>query len=119
MRFTLTASRAPTSALAVNVSIIQTGSFFAGPRPLITLTQAEIAARSTTADLILQTENDAVDEANGAILAEVLAGIGYNAGSPSSASVAVSDDDPPPVAILSLLPGTVGRRSSAGRWSSL
>ena len=70
VRFTLTASRAPTSALAVNVSIIQTGSFFAGPRPLITLTQAEIAARSTTADLILQTENDAVDEANGAILCE-------------------------------------------------
>ena len=97
MRFTLTASRAPAANLTVNVSVTQAGSFLAGPRPLMTLTRITIAARTTTTDLVLQTEDDTVDEANGAILAEVFAGIGYNAGSPSSASVTVNDNDRPPV----------------------
>ena len=48
-----------------------------------------------TAELILRTANDTVDEANGTVEATVLPGTGYRVGSTSSDSVTVEDDDLP------------------------
>ena len=97
MRFTLRASRAPAANLTVNVRVTETpqGAFLTGTVP----PQITIARGSTTADLILQTADDNVDEANGTIRARVeadTAGTHYSVGSPSSASVTVEDDDRPP-----------------------
>lgn len=90
--FTLTASSAPAAALTVNVIVTDSGSFLAGTPP----SQITIASGSTTADLILQTEDDTVDEANETIRATVQPGPGYSIGSTSFTTVAVEDDDVPP-----------------------
>ena len=92
VRFTLTASSAPSANLTVNVGVTEAGTFLIRSQhtPPSTIT---IAGGDTTADLILQTDNDAVDEANGTITAEVETGTGYTVGSPSSASVTVQDND--------------------------
>ena len=94
VRFTLRVSRAPAANLTVNVRVTETpqGAFLTGTVP----TQITIARDSTTADLILQTEDDAVDEPNGTISPTVLPGDGYTVRSPSSASVTVLDNDRPP-----------------------
>ncbi len=90
---TLTASRVLAADLTVNVSVTETpeGAFLTGDIP----TQITIARGSLTRDLILQTVNDDVDEANGTIEAEVLQGDSYNVGRPDSASVTVEDNDKP------------------------
>ncbi len=91
IQFTLTASSAPAAALTVNVSVTQAGSFLTGTPP----SQTTIASGSTTADLILQTEDDTVDEMTGTVTATVLTDTGYKVGSPSSTGVIVLDDDKP------------------------
>ena len=91
VRFVLTASFAPAANLDVNVRVTQTGLFLAAA----TSSQETIAMGTTTAQLILQTDDDSVDEANGTTTAAVLSGTGYIVGSPLSASVVVQDDDRP------------------------
>ncbi len=90
--FTLTASSAPPAALTVKVIVTDSGSFLTGTAP----SEITITSGSTTADLILQTADDTVDEANGTIRATVQPGPGYSIGSTSSTTVAVEDDDVPP-----------------------
>ena len=90
VQFTLTASSAPATALTVNVSVTETGSFLTTGA---TSTQVSFAGRNTTTQLQLQTTDDAVDEANGTTTVAVLSGTGYSVGSPSSASVVVQDND--------------------------
>ena len=86
-QFTLTASAAPPSNLAVSVSVTQSGSFISGTAP----TSVTIPANRTTATLSVPTLKDKVNEADGSISAAVQAGTNYVVGSPSSASVSVRD----------------------------
>ena len=90
MVFILTASPAPAEELRVYVSVIQTGDFLTGDVP----TSITIAGETSTAYLILQTEDDDVDEVYGHIIVKVLPG-GYIRGSPFIAGVIVADNDPP------------------------
>ena len=104
--FTLSANPAPTAPLIVNVRVADSGSFLIGPIP----TDVTIAGGRMTALFTVETEDDSADEANGTVMATVLAGTGYSVGSPSSASVAVRDDDLPSPPQL----GGVSASSSSG-----
>ena len=87
--FTLTASRAPTEPLTVNVSWDQTGSFLTATCP----PTVTIAAGNNTAVLSANTDDDSTDESNGSVTVSVLSGSGYTVGSPSAANVQVTDND--------------------------
>ena len=89
--FTITASSAPTSALTVNVNITQTGDVISGTAS----STVTIDANQTSATLTVATDDDAADETNGVVTAEVESGTGYTVGSSSSASVTVNDNDDP------------------------
>ena len=52
-----------------------------------------IAANQTSADLTVPTQDDSADEADGSVTATVASGTGYTVGSPSTATVAVADND--------------------------
>ncbi len=90
--FTLTASPAPTSALAVDVTVSQSGDFgvTAGERTVTVPTSGSYT-------LTVATAGDSADEADGSVTVSVSSGTGYTVSSSnSSATVAVSDDDDPP-----------------------
>ena len=90
--FTISASPAPASPIAVNIGVSQTGSWGAtGP--------ATVSVSAATTTYAITTSDDNVDEANGSVTATVQSGSGYTVGSPSSGTVAVSDDDVPEVTI--------------------
>ena len=90
-RFKLTANRAPTSQLRMNVRVTQSGSYLTGTIPTV----ITMDANSKVSWLILRTENDRVDETNGAVYGRIRSGAGYSVGSPSSATVYVRDNDLP------------------------
>ena len=94
--FTVTASPAPTSALTVNVSVTESGSFLSGTLP----TTVEIPANMTTATLTVSTVADSIDEMDGTITAELTPDTGYRVGTPSSAQVAVTDDDTAGITVM-------------------
>ena len=91
--FTVTANPNPTSALTVNVTVSQSGSFGAttGSR---TVTIPTTGSRTFT----VGTTNDSIDEPDGSVTATLATGTGYTvSGTGNAATVAVSDDDDPPV----------------------
>ena len=94
--FTLTADPAPAANLAVTVSVSESGNVAAS---------GETGARTVTigtggtVDFTVATEDDDVDEADGAIEATVTAGTGYTVGSAATASVVVADDEAPTISI--------------------
>ena len=91
--FTVQASPAPTSDLEVALAIADdaVSDFLAdGDEGSKTVT---IAAGSDTATYTLATTDDDLEEANGGVSATLEAGTGYQVGSPSTATVAVADND--------------------------
>ena len=102
-RFVLRAKPVPTTDLRVKVDVSEgppkeprDSSYLTGDIP----TEITIASGAATAHLTLQTEDDAVDEADGTIYAAVLSDTSsparYTLGIPSSTSVIVRDNDVPP-----------------------
>ena len=91
--FTLTASAAPPSNLAVSVSVSQS-SFISGTPPK----SVTIPANGTSVTLTVPTKDDSTDEPNGSITASVVANAAYELGSAFRASVAVQDNDLPKLA---------------------
>ena len=91
--FTVTASSAPTSSLTVTLTVSDDGAsdFLAQAKEgKQTIT---IAGGQTSATLTLDTQDDSTDEADGSLTATVSGGTGYTFGSPSTATVAVADND--------------------------
>ncbi|MDE0025980.1 MAG: hypothetical protein OXP69_16325 [Spirochaetaceae bacterium] len=88
--FTLTAAPPPTTDLAVNVSLSESGSFLAasGARTVT------IRAAVPTAALSAATVDDESDEPTASVTATVESGSGYTVGADDAATVAVSDNDP-------------------------
>ena len=90
--FTVTATPAPSSPLAVTLTVGQSGDYAAsgetGTRQVTVPTGGSAAIEVATAD-------DAVDEPDGSVSATVEAGTGYTVGGAGTASVAVADDDDP------------------------
>ena len=97
--FTVTATTAPTSALTVNVNVVDSGTFATASE---TGTQTvTIPMGMITATLTVSTVDDGTDELDGTITATVATGMGYTvAVAPgNSAMVTVTDDDEPEVSI--------------------
>ncbi len=90
--FTVTATPAPSSPLAVTLTVGQSGDYAAsgetGTRQVTVPTGGSMTFEVATAD-------DGVDEPDGSVSATVEAGTGYTVGGASTASVAVADDDDP------------------------
>ena len=88
--FTVTASPAPASPLAVSVTVAATGDFgiTAGSQPVTIPTTG-------SATLTLATSDDDADEPDGSVSVTVAAGEGYTVGDPASGSVSIADNDEP------------------------
>ena len=86
--FTVRASLAPTAALTVNLAASGADGLVGTPP-----TSTVIAAGETSVTVSVATIDDEVDEANGDLTVEVVAGAGYTVGNPSSAVVTINDDD--------------------------
>ena len=94
--FTVTLDRvAPVGGLTISVDVTESGSYIAGSAPMT----VDIAVGVTTGTLTVSTEDDRLDETDGAITAELNAGAGYTVGTPSTAMVTVLDNDDPVVSI--------------------
>ena len=94
--FTVSASSSPAAALTVTLTVADDASsdFLASSdEGEKTVT---IASGQTSATLTVPTQDDSTDEANGSVTATVSSGTGYTVGSPATATVAVSDNDPTP-----------------------
>ncbi len=104
--FTLTASPAPSSALAVEVSVSQNGAF-AQASALGTRT-VTIPAGTASTVFTVATVDDNTDEAEGALVAALAGGSGYALGAQARATVTVADND----AAVSL-PAIVTKRAIA------
>ena len=88
--FTVTASPAPASPLAVTVTVAAEGDFG------ITTGEQPVTIPATgSATLTLATANDDADEPDGSVTATVNAGDGYTVGAPASGTVSIADDDAP------------------------
>ncbi|WP_420610233.1 S8 family serine peptidase [Candidatus Poriferisodalis sp.] len=90
--FTVTADPAPSSPLAVSVTVAQSGDFGAatGSRQVTVPTSGAVT-------LTVATANDGTDEADGSVTVTVDGGSGYTVSATAgTASVAVADDDPAP-----------------------
>ena len=82
-------------ALAVALSVTDSGSFLDGTAP----TSVTIAADATSATLSVATADDSTDEPNGTITVTLTDGAAYDLGAASSAVVTVEDNDLPTVTI--------------------
>ncbi len=86
--FTLTASPAPASPLAVSVTMSAAGEYG------VTAGKRTVSIPTTgSATLTLATADDNADEPDGSVTATVEDGEGYTVGTSASATVAVRDDD--------------------------
>ena len=94
--FTIAASPAPAGAITVRYTVTQNGRFVASGRLGSGKTRSLSGASAT---ITVPTVDDGADEADGSVTVTVTGGfgLGYTVGSPSSASVAVRDDDVPSV----------------------
>ena len=102
--FTVTSSPAPTTALTVNLTVSQIGSFGA-------TTGADTVTIPTTgsATFTVSTTNDSTDEPDGSVTATLSTGTGYTvSGTSNAATVSVSDDDdaPPATPVIGIAAGS-------------
>ena len=87
--FTLTASPAPASPLAVSLTVAAAGDY-----GIVAGSQTVTIPTAGSATLTLATANDEVDEPDGTVTAVLAAGTGYTVSATAgSAGVAVTDDD--------------------------
>ena len=118
--FTVQASPAPTSDLEVTLTIADdaVSDFLAdGDEGLKTIT---IAAGSDTATYTLATTDDDLEETNGSVSATLEAGTSYQVGSPSTATVSVTDndgDDDIPATFVSITGGADITEGGAARFT--
>ena len=80
---------APAGGLTISVDVTESGSYIAASAPETVV----IAEGATTGTLTVSTDDDSLDETDGAITAVINAGAGYTVGTPSTAMVTVNDDD--------------------------
>ena len=88
--YTITRDLAATTRLRVYVSVTDVGDFIDGTPPA----WVDIGPNRTTGTLTVGTDDDTVDESNGSITATISPRSTYSVGSLSSATIAVSDNDP-------------------------
>ena len=98
VRFTVSASPAPSASLTVTLTIDDdaTSDFLHTSHE--GTQSVTIPANQASATLTLPTVPDTTDEPDGSVRATVQSATGYRLGTPSTATVAVEDDDDPPQA---------------------
>ena len=107
--FTVTASPAPASPLAVSVTVAAEGDY-----GIASGTQTVSIPTAGSATLTLATSDDYADEPDGSVSVTVNAGDGYTVGSPASGSVSITDDDlPPPVVSIAAKAASVTEGGAA------
>ena len=107
--FTVTASPAPASPLAVSVTVAARGDY-----GIASGTRTVSIPTAGSATLTLATSDDAADEPDGSVSVTVAAGNGYTVGSPASGSVSIADDDlPPPVVSIAATAASVTEGGTA------
>ena len=107
--FTVTASPAPASPLAVNVTVAAEGDY-----GIASGTRTVSIPTAGSAVLTLTTTGDDADEPDGSASVTVNAGDGYTVGSPASGSVSIADDDlPPPVVSIAAKAASVTEGGAA------
>ena len=89
IQFTLT--RTGQGDLTVTVELTLQGDFFAADQP--TQTTATFGPSDTEVTIAVPTQDDELDEADGAVSATLAEGTGYTIGDPASATTPVTDDD--------------------------
>ena len=94
--FSLTHDGQTTPSLRVNVDVTESGGSMLARAGRYTV---NFVAGSNTADLEVSLRDDAEDEDDSTVTAEVVNGSGYFPGSPSSAQTRVTDDDHVPVTL--------------------
>ena len=105
-QFELTRAGVTSGALAVAVSVSESGAMIAGTPP----TQVSFAAGSAKATLTVATDGDEADEPDSTITAEVTAADAvYRLGTEDTAEVTVADDDLPTVELV-LMPEEIDER---------
>ena len=87
--FEVTLSRATGGALTVSLEVLEEGAVLSGSAP----PAVTIPAGESLATLELATEDDAVVEDSGSLTVTLVAGEHYEVGAPSTATLAVEDDD--------------------------
>ncbi len=91
--FTITAGPAPAAALPVSVTVTQNGDHGAGPGP-----RTVTVPTTGSATLTVATTDDTNDEPDGSVTVTINSGGGYTvSATQGAATVAVTDDDDPPV----------------------
>ncbi len=95
--FNVSANPAPADTITVNLSVSEAGNFVAADD--LGMKTVTIPGGTSSVNYIIQTVNDNVDEANGALQVTVVAGSGYNVGAVPNAQVAVADNDDPSVSL--------------------
>ena len=96
--FWVDSSPSPTADFDVSITVTQTGMFTSesGQRK-VTMSSSYRVPGGTTSHLLVATDDDATDEANGSLTATINPGSKYTVASDgSSATVAVLDNDDPP-----------------------
>ncbi len=107
--FTVTASPAPASPLAVSVTVAAKGDY-----GIASGTQTVSIPTTGSATLTLATSDDDADEPDGSVTLTVKAGDGYTVGDPASGSVSIADDDlPPPVVSIAAKAASVTEGGAA------
>ena len=111
--FTMTARPVPAADLDVTVAVAQSGDFGA-----TTGVRTVTIPPSGSYTLTVATSDDSDDEVNGSVTATLNGGAGYTVSEvASSATVAVTDDDLPPVALDACVTALTGDGSVAGEWT--
>ena len=87
--FTLTRIGDLTGTLTVPVDVTERGAFLADGAP----TEVTFAVDAATTALLVATDDDDVDEVNGAVTATITSGTTHRAGESNSATVSVTDND--------------------------
>ena len=87
--FTLTRIGDLTVPLTVPVDVTERGAFLADGAP----TEVTFAVDAATTALLVATDDDDVDEVNGAVTATITSGTTHRAGESNSATVSVTDND--------------------------
>ncbi len=90
--FTVSASPSASSQITVNYTVTQSGAFVASSN----LNAKTVSLSGGTQTITVPTVGDSTDEADGSVTVTLNAGSDYTLGSTNTATVNVSDDDPPP-----------------------
>ena len=98
--FEITSTVAPPAAVPVLLSVSETGDYLNGTPA----SQVMLAAGQTRVRYVVALDDDAVQEAAGAVAITLVPAAAYSVGSPATASVTLTDNDVPALSVVANAP---------------